>query len=261
MQVKKTPEKYGFINVLNDNDVNKTIHAIENLYDYWVQRHNIDSYILGAALYEHQKDYGGIINYFNIAKIMNPILLENFGWLYEILLEKLSIELAEPFEITDIIGYPGFHIFGHPHGKLNSDVSIQMMQTLLANIHSDIQGNLLVDYWKETFQSDFDLSNPMSFTLALELPKNGAGLSTWGINDYEKNDDYEKYLKSLDYKKFPYEYLGPPDIVPYTVGNMFYFFGDMLHQIAPAYKMDYNDRRITMQGHAIKCKGIWRVYF
>lgn len=261
MECKREPLKHGFIDVLTPLQVQKVINTIEDLRDKWVQRYDADAYTLGATLYEDLKHQAGIINYVHIAKIMNPILFENFEWLYAIVLEKLSLEFKEPFQLTDKLGYPGFHIFGHPRGQLNSKTTMQVMETPVAAIHHDRQYNDLMQYWRGSFQKDVDLHNPISFTLALELPKNGGGLSTWGVSDYEINNDYTKYLKSLDYSNHEYGYLGPPDVVPYTVGKMFYFVGDMLHQISPAYKMDYNDRRITLQGHAIKCREIWRVYF
>jgi hypothetical protein len=260
---KIIPIKYGLIDVLTDDEVSKSINIIENLFDYWVKRESPESdvYTLGATLYQDLRHPAGLIYYVHNARKTNPVLLKNFSWLYEIVLNKLTIEFGEKFELSDGIGFPGFQIFGHAPGKLNSDFTVQVMQTPIAGIHFDAQYMDLIKYWKANFQDDYDLKNPMSFTLALELPKNGGAMSTWGVDDYERNSEYERYLKNLNYSKHEYGYLGPPNVVPYTPGKMFYFVGDMLHQIAPAYKMDYDDRRITLQGHAIKCKGVWRTYF
>lgn len=261
MEVRTKPSKHGFIDTLTNQEVQKAIDIIESLNDIWVQRYEADSYTLGATLYEDIKKPGGVSTYIHIARNINPILEKNFGWLYDIVIQKLSQEFDEQFKLTDKLGYPGFHIFGHRPGKLNSELSVNVMQTPVAAIHYDRQYEDLSSYWRTTFYSDIDYANPLSFTLSIELPKNGGGLSTWGINDYEPDNDYVKFLKKLDYSNHEYGYIGAPDFVPYTIGKMFYFVGDMLHQISPAYKMDYTDRRITLQGHAIKCKNIWRVYF
>ena len=50
-------------------------------------------------------------------------------------------------------------------------------------------------------------------------------------------------------------------VAPYTVGKLFYHTGHVLHQIIPGYKLQEGDRRITLQGHGIKCDGKWIIYF
>ena len=50
-------------------------------------------------------------------------------------------------------------------------------------------------------------------------------------------------------------------VVPYTIGKLMYHTGHVLHQIIPGYKLQDGDRRMTLQGHGIKCDGIWRLYF
>jgi hypothetical protein len=256
----QVPIKSGLIDVLNTDEVTQAIIDVEQLYEHWVKRYDADAYTLGATLYEDIKPLGGIYNYMEIVKDSNPILIKQFKWLYDIVISKLSEEIG-PAQLDGKLGYPGFHIFGHPPNKLNSDITLQVMQTPIAAIHYDRQYNDLLPYWNSCFLQNYDLSMPISFTLALELPKNGGGLSTWGTNKYEIDDEYSTYVKSLDYSNHEQGHLGPPNIVPYSLGKMFYFIGDMLHQIAPAYNMSYNDRRITMQGHGIKCNGIWRIYF
>ncbi|BCU98447.1 MAG: hypothetical protein CM15mV22_0790 [Eurybiavirus sp.] len=43
-------------------------------------------------------------------------------------------------------------------------------------------------------------------------------------------------------------------VVPYKIGQLFYHTGHVLHQIV-GYKLDVWDRRITLQGHGVKCDG------
>jgi hypothetical protein len=37
--------------------------------------------------------------------------------------------------------------------------------------------------------------------------------------------------------------------------------GQAKHQIAPAFNCEPRDRRITLQGHGVRCDGVWRLYF
>jgi len=66
-------------------------------------------------------------------------------------------------------------------------------------------------------------------------------------------------MKELDYSKWG-DY-GEPTVVPYEAGKMFWFIGKLVHQIAPAYNADFNDRRLSLQGHGVKCDGVWQLYF
>jgi succinylglutamate desuccinylase len=51
-----------------------------------------------------------------------------------------------------------------------------------------------------------------------------------------------------------------PNYIEYKVGKLFYHKGHTIHQINKR-KMEYGDRRITLQAHAVRCDGVYRVYF
>lgn len=262
--------KTGFIDVLSEEQVKLTSEYIDLFQDYWVPRgiycktngfsedpsNPIDFYTIGAVTY-----IDGLVDlndYYRYSKSINPTLLEYFGWLYSIVLDKLQENIG-PCEMLDFLGHPGFHIFGHKPGKEVTPQTIEYMKKPLATIHKDLQQDKHIKVWE--YYKEFDLEDCLSFTLAIEVPKSGAGLNTWNepsLEKYDRNDEFSKELKTLDYGEY-----GPPTaVVPYEPGKMFYFIGKLLHQIAPVVEdTDPNDRRITLQGHGVKCDGIWKIYF
>ncbi len=261
--------KVGFIDTLPMSHVKEAIDRVDQLYECcWVRRgiycgkdgfaandqYPIDFYTLGSVTY-----IDGLANlpeYYRYAKDINPILRDFFNWLYDIVLDKLSEEIG-PCELINELAHPGFHIFGHPPGKEVSPYTHIFMQQPLATIHYDLQHEKHLDIWKT--YGDYDFDNPLTFTLALELPTTGAGLNTWEeplVEKYDPKSDFTNGMRTLSYQDY-----GPPTVVQYEVGKMFYFIGSLLHQIAPAYNPVPTDRRITLQGHGIKCNGIWKIYF
>ena len=134
------------------------------------------------------------------------------------------------------------------------------MEQPSATIHVDLQHEQHDFLWNHF--ADVDLTNTLSFTLPLQVPTNGGGLNTWeeeSMKQYEIDNKYTKHMKELDYSKWG-DY-GEPTVVPYKAGEMFWFIGSLVHQIAPAYNADFNDRRISLQGHGVKCDGVWQLYF
>lgn len=261
----------GFIDTLSDNQRKMVSSYVDLFEDYWVPRgvycsytnsfiqdtkNPIDFYTIGAVTY-----IDGLVNlqdYYRYAKQVNPILIEYFGWLYSIVLDKLQDQIG-PCDLINDLGHPGFHIFGHKPGKSIRPKTSEFLSKPLATIHYDLQQDKHKKIWQQ-FDS-YDLDECLSFTLAIEVPKSGAGLNTWeeeSVVKYDPDNTFTKKMKSLDYN----DHEPPKAVVPYTEGKMFYFIGKLLHQIAPAVEdADPNDRRITLQGHGVKCDGIWRVYF
>jgi hypothetical protein len=77
---------FGFIDVLNTSQTQKVIETIDELSDYWFRRKkDTPFYSLGASTY--QDAYHSQESYHSHKQILNPILLENFSWVYDILLE------------------------------------------------------------------------------------------------------------------------------------------------------------------------------
>lgn len=98
----------------------------------------------------------------------------------------------------------------------------------VASIHSDKQYQLLK--WTGLIEDTF------SFTLPIELPASGGGLNYWSNKE-------------------------GPFFWPYKVGTLVYFFGDMVHQIAPFKEFEQDQWRITMQGHGVRINKRWHIYW
>ena len=275
----------GYINVLSEDQSQETIKLVDKLEKVWIRRapFPMDFFTVGACTYMEACE--SIEKYHKHRKIMNPVLRKHFTWLYDILLEKLSTQFG-PCEIVNELGHPGFHIFGHKPNQVSDPKCAKRFEKPLASLHVDIQYKEHISYWNT--YNEVDLEDQLSFTLPIELPTHGGGLWLWDwlkldqeqIDNFnfqgdENKDEYiKKHMEDMDpreSKEFwgngsvPLEYSPiydtKPMVVPYTVGKLFYHVGHILHQIIPGYKLQPGDRRITLQGHGIKCDGIWKIYF
>lgn len=225
------------LNLLTDQQVKKVIDHIDALSDKWEQRNApLPFFTLGAASY---LDTSKVSNrrYYDKATRLNPILMTHFGWLYDQVIDGMQQATGKKCRLADGQALPGFHIF-KAHQQFLSPV---------ASMHIDLQYKTLL--WQEAQRVDLE-TNTLSFTLALELPKSGAGLNTWP----ESHED-------LMAMPFWSTLLGNTEVqsectfVEYQVGNMVVHSGELLHQIAPLREFNPEDRRITLQGHAVLSHG------
>ncbi len=204
---------------------------------------------LGAVSYlDGVEDYA---RYHKHKQALNPVLKKKFSWMYQIICDKFSEHMQEEFVVDDVLGLPGFHIFAAKRGQVIEDQYIKMFEQPLGSIHVDIQYREHHNYW-QTF-NEVDLENTLSFTIPIKLPKNGGGLYTW---DIEVDRDVFNYNSNKN--KQPDE---DPTVNPYHDGQMIYFIGHLLHQMMPGIDVKPDDKRLTVQGHGVKCDGIWRLYF
>jgi hypothetical protein len=194
--------------------------------------------------------------YHSHKRLMNPLLKKRFGRLYDEVATSLSIEIG-PTKLIDELGHPGFHIFGPTPEKGTID------QDFIDNFTGDSWGALHLDIQylphMPIFQmfDEVDIENPLSFTLALRLPKNGSGLRVW--KNIEGREETEKFnYLDIDERKAiikgPYE-------VKYETGKITYFIGHPVHQVPMTSPLLSDDLRITLQGHGLRCDGYWRLYF
>jgi hypothetical protein len=258
----------GYIDLLDSDGVQWTLDVINSYEDYWIRRgvysestgfaateDPVDFYTLGAATYIDCKLNKQVYEYIN-EQVSNN-LRSDFDWLYDTLVYNLWDEIG-PCEISSELAPPGFHIFGCKSNEEPTEATKNYMEKSTATIHVDLQQEQHMSVWDKF--DEVDLVNCLSFTLPLQIPISGAGLNTWeddSLKCYELNDDYCKSIKKLDYG----EYSPPNVVIPYSVGKLFYFIGPLKHQIAPGNKLILSDRRITLQGHGVKCDGVWQLYF
>ena len=261
----------GYLKVLDKDAIDNTIERVDLLKEWWIPRgvycgeggftaseeNPVDFYTLGVATY-----IDGITDiqyYYDYIKSQNPVFKDYFSWLYDLVIYNLWGEIGE-CQVADFLAYPGFHIFGTKPNEPPKMATKTYMEQPSATIHVDLQHEQHDFLWNHF--KDVDLENTLSFTLPIQVPTNGGGLNTWeeeSMKQYEIDNKYTKHMKELDYSKWG-DY-GEPTVVPYTAGEMFYFIGSLVHQIAPAYNADFNDRRISLQGHGVKCDGVWQLYF
>jgi hypothetical protein len=250
---------HGFVSVLEPTAAAVYVQAVDDEVGRWIKRDLFaDFYTLGAASYlDAVADLDG---YTARAAATNPTLRARFGDLYDAVVAALA-PIFGPCALHDSLGYPGFHIFGHRPRATNTLLTIAAMERLTASIHTDRQVEPHHATWSSFAAAD--LERTMTFTLALELPRRGAGLCFWddpSAARYGDGDDFAEYVRgSFDFG----ELLGveAPAIVPYRLGQLFYFIGQQRHVIAPSWSLSPTDRRITLQGHGVRCDDIWRLYF
>ncbi|MEM7552725.1 MAG: hypothetical protein AAF378_01265 [Cyanobacteria bacterium P01_A01_bin.84] len=229
-------------------------------YLYQQRISNKPFYTLGAASYLDAAE--NLLEYYQISQKINPILTENFDWLYKRLANTLETYLAAPVTYNSKFAQPGFHIF----------LSDKFFEQDIANLHLDTQ-YLLLDW--DNIES-IDYQHPISFTLPISLPKYGAGILVWDT----KSDDITNLPIAINDRvkeeKNYITHINKPEIIKQMKKCIFgckkFFYGHelgkitlqnnhMFHKIAPACNLQSDDKRITLQGHGLFCNGTWHLYW
>lgn len=216
--------------------IRTTVYELRNL---WMPReHELPLYTLSAASYiDAARSFSF---YCELAASHNPVLKQNFGWIYERLGEALSQHLQAPVSYSEQYALPGFHVFlMHP-----------LFRQPVASVHCDLQYRLLD--WGPAEAVDW--TRPLSFTISISLPPSGAGLNVW---DLEHNE-----WKNMSHMERQYATKAATRVfVPYETGKLVLHSGHQVHQIAPMTNAEAEDERITLQGHAILRENVWQVYW
>lgn len=266
----------GLISLMSKDQAERFVDKLDSLSQYWTPRprNGLNMfYTVGGAAYLDTYHGARPNQYVNNYTKMNPILKENFHELYSLLINKTN-ELVGECELADNLAIPGFQIFGLKKENMPNPSPIPDLG-YSTELHSDKVSYNHKDFWSKYKNVEDDL---LTITVALEIHKNGSGLAVWDKEmDIDSNTEYAKNIKqrSVDalnkikeksgypfngdkIKEFDMEF---PKIVEYFVGSMFYVIGDPWHQITPPIDATMNERRITLQAHALKCDGIWRLHF
>ena len=223
--------------MLTERECEEVRSKLHELRHHWLQRRpDLPMYSLGAAGYLDAKERES--PYTEAASLYNPILRGHFGWLYTRLEEVLSTRLGGPGAYPPEKALPGFHLFlADPRFTRKS-----------AHVHADMQYQYLDWSWART------VSGPMSFTLAISLPREGGGINLWdisarqlvGLPDAEAN----RVLGEATTR-----------FVAHRTGHLTLQFGHLIHQIATPTRMVEGDERFTLQGHGLLCDGVWQFYW
>lgn len=232
--------KISEIPLLSGEECNTIIANLFDLQCYW-ERQNQDKprFMLGAArYYTDAPDYHPAV-YRSTVNAMNPILWKHFHWLYDRLLDTLAAHLGQPVHYRKDLALPGFNIF--LEDKDFADVP--------RNIHYDQQYLML--NWDPIEEADF--TSTFSVTLPIALPKSGGGLNIWDLHRDEviglSKQQVEEAISKAKQSYFPYK-------VGYLVKQSGHYF----HQIASMKDVEPDDKRITLQAHALFHSGMWVLY-
>jgi hypothetical protein len=224
------------IPILNDYQCDEIVKKLYSLQTFWIPRyksHMVRFSTLGFASYLDENQHVDDI------RIRNQIILENFSDVLDLVKDSL-LPILGSFEFDEHTPIPGFHIFE------SFEDGIDARDT---KIHVDIP------YQKYQFTKKFtniDYDNPVNFTLTLELPTDGGGINMWDV--VEDPTHFQLNYDSI------VENLKTPEYFAYNKGELSYFFGYPIHQIAKKSTIR-GDRRITIQGHGLKCDNKWIIYF
>ena len=253
------------VKTFTEEDCNKIEKIVDYLQKLWVNRSCTRRFSYENSMKISRAPFWtlGAVSYLDSVKsseqydkhrdYLNPVLHKKFNWIYDIICEKLQRELGKPVVIDKFLSHPGFHIFATKTGSVLEPEYLKLFEEPLGSVHVDVQYEEHYDYW-HSFK-EVDLKNTLSFTIPVKLPTHGGGLYTWEdeVNPYSFN--YTTNENKLD------ELESPSVSNLYNTGEMIYFIGHLLHQMMPGVNVQPTDRRITVQGHGVKCDGVWRLYW
>ncbi len=226
--------------LLNTNESAEIANKVRSLQEHWVNRGGYFAYpffSLGAASY--MDAYEDPERYYKWAEKFNPILEENFAPLYLKVQNFFEEYLKHKCSYKKDFAIPGFHIFAGD----------EIFEITVASRHCDLQYELL--NWKEM---RFDPKDALSFTLYIQLPKNGGGMYVWDYSyDDLKDLSTEDRKNKLDDSK--------PHYAKFNTGEIVIHSGLKYHQIAAMTEPDESDMRISLQGHMIKSNDTYYMYW
>jgi hypothetical protein len=229
-------EEHALLSPEECADVRAGLHALR---ERWISRHDwVPFYTLGAASYLDAVRNADA--YETRAAEHNGLLGERFGWLHERVAAVLSKALDAPVACHERFARPGFHIYLYSAA----------FAVPTASIHRDLQYESL--RWRASESPD--LTNPVSFTLAVTLPRAGGGLNVWDIATPDLGGLTPEEIRALIRSC-------PPRLHAYRTGTLILHSGHMVHQIAPMPGMQEDDERLTLQGHGIRCGDTWQLYW
>lgn len=207
------------LNLLTQEECQKVRSIVYELKEFWLKRNSyLPFYTLGAASYiDAAKDKQ---DYYRQAERYNSILCDRLGWLYERLADTLAQFLKAPTSYQHALALPGFHIY----------LACKFFEQPIASIHCDLQYKLV--NWESPDKIDF--TEPISFTLAISLPKFGGGLNIWELHHQEIIGIPQSELKQLARSRAKSFY-------PYLVGQLILHSGHTFHQAAPAKNIQPDD--------------------
>jgi hypothetical protein len=288
---------FNRIQILTPEQNEKVLQELLGARNVWLHRNNwhsaieiagpdsgIEDYVhystVGATLYMDARDRGWKL-YGKLRDMYNRLLWNRLGWLYDTFLEQIQNEIGDA-EYDSGLALPGFNIYEFldaPDDKKHHRC-----------LHYDGQWWWGKRYFTEKYK-EVDFRNQLSYTFSIKVPHNGSAIALWNLpEDYhakaralqEQNwhpviDRYQtvEYVQEIrrnhvieDPWKFDLfnencgeldQYI--PYVIPHLEGHSFWYYGMVMHQMILGDSFKKGDYRITFQGHALKCDGVWRLFW
>jgi hypothetical protein len=245
---KWEPSLLTNIELLSAEECSRVREGLDSLRDLWIQRHPVvPFYTLGASNY-FDIAFNPKLPYYVMARETNPVLMREFGWLYESLASSLQGMFGLPVEYPAKLALPGFHIF-LAHEALKDPKALMHGEwfqkrddpnVMSSPIHCDTPQYVV--NWSGI--KDVSMAQPLSVTLAIGLPESGAGMYVWDVymQDTANTPEPEVHALLQKSKRWLHEY---------NLGQYCLHSGLRYHQIAPFRDVQPNDVRITLQGHGL----------
>jgi len=197
-------------------------------------------YTLGTSTYLDMENAHG-----KNAEFTNNLLLENFGDMYQVLVPCLEGALNEKIMLMPGFNIPGFHIF-------NTDE--------LPSPGVENGGSVHRDYPDYSAEFDFKYIRPISFTLMLQAPANGAGMNYWDDERLSEEITYFQTFCGMDEDMFERVKL-KAKYFEYNIGELVIHDGQTLHQVANMVNVEKGEHRVSIQGHCVLTNEGYVIYF
>ena len=173
-------------------------------------------------IYEHKANY------------FNKMMVKDFDWMYRKIWGYYQLKFHKP--VVFKLALPGFHIFQTAE-QLNHEYVKN-----LATIHVDLPQT--AHEWGE------EILAASSFTIAVDLPKCGAGLNIWRDNSIFEG--VESVFFNQINEKTQLAITKNAEYFPYKLGYIYEQDGMLRHQITCKDDILIGERRITVQGHLVE---------
>jgi len=222
--------------VLRREECDKIRDQVLALREQWTPRGEGGAFFtLGVAAYLDAP--GQREAYLQAARAMNPLLQENFDWLYERVRSGFENLLGEPVVYDSEWPLPGFHIFTYQGADQSNDRPS-------TRAHFDLQ-------WMHAMPGR-PPEESLSFTLPVEEPSGGSSLAIWPVHSNMIRPDFDVRTYAAGH---------PSQTVQYSRGQMVVHDGLLLHAIGRASIATPEGYRITFQGHGVRFSGRWKLYW
>ena len=218
--------------IFSKKECKKIINILVKNQDKWENRSPFGNFFssYGALTYLDKKNYKQKSEYFN------KILVQDFEWMYIKIRNYYQEKLDKPVVFKKAL--PGFHIFQAIEQLSYDDVKYPPT----AEIHVDLPQK---DHkWKDKILAT------SSFTIAIDLPKCGAGLNIWQNSNIFENINTPLFHQ-MD-KETQLTIIKNTEYFPYKLGYIYEQNGMLRHQITCGGDVMKGEKRITIQGHLVE---------